>query len=574
MTTLSAIHKPLEDAGHRGELISCILSFEGRIRRRECGPILCNLHNSGKISLVSDDTLAAIEALSHNDYWSIVHVFDQAIPELDCSYQDILKLVHTLVSKAGSDGAAGLPNTSLVKWCKTNPEKAKLIVEEAKSCDELCLSHSVFAIQGIGSTELALEFLEHPNESVVAVGLRALGRLDIDNEVVAKRVIDECCQAIKVSFDQNVRSSAIETAFITCEKLDPAESYRQQEFLEAVINANEGDELVQISAALFYHPKGLTAESIDQILVALAGEVSNPRATLHWLDHALHSKRRNCDLAKVIDILAAQIPKLEESVEPNMLHNFSQWIWEDPDNSAQLFSSWLNSGQYELCAFLASMVGEGGKKNTIVDIPRAILPNELVDQIFMARKCVGFLWFHEVTAASILLSIVRNGKKAAREEAEKLLYDPLLLSYSGDLRDFLEEQVKNPSQRISDCVARLIKNHDAYLAGLEQTEHLVEFLPTIAQRRAAAMKDRERNKDIQKQAHRMSIFSQLISHQTLLYGKKTLSIIQGEGGKKFPNITPLSEISYSAELPRLSVIDPVGFHEMLTAFRVERKVSK
>ncbi|GAB5476618.1 MAG: hypothetical protein Marn2KO_00850 [Marinobacter nauticus] len=220
------------------------------------------------------------------------------------------------------------------------------------------------------------------------------------------------------------------------------------------------------------------------------------------------------------------------------------------------------------------MVGEGGKKNTTVDIPRAILPNKLVDQLFMARKCVGFLWFHEVTAASILLSIVRNGKKAAREEAEKLLYDPLLLSYSGDLRDFLEEQVKNPSQRVSDCIARLINSHDAYLAGLEQTEHLVEFLPTIAQRRTAAMKDRERNKDIQKQAHRMSIFSQLISHQTLLYGKKTLSIIQGEGGKKLPNITPLSEISYSAELPRLSVIDPVGFQEMLMAFRVERKVSQ
>ena len=59
-----------------------------------------------------------------------------------------------------------------------------------------------------------------------------------------------------------------------------------------------------------------------------------------------------------------------------------------------------------------------------------------------------------------------------------------------------------------------------------------------------------------------------------VHGKKTLSIVQGEGGKKLPSITPLSEISYSAELPRLSVIDPVGFHEMLMAFRVERKVSQ
>lgn len=573
MKSLPPIHKLLEDADRRGELIPCLLSHESRISRQEYGPLLCELHNSGKISLVSDDNLAAIEALAHNDFWSIIHSLDQAIPELDCSYRDVLRLVHTLVSKAGSAGAEGMPNMSLVKWCKANPEKAQLIFEEAKSLDTMCLSHCVFAIQGLGSTKLAFELLEHSDEGVVAVGLRSLGRLDMDNEAVAKRVIDECYQAIKMGYGQDVRSYAIETAFKTWEKLGLSEPYQQKEFLEAIINANEGDELVQISAALYYHPKGLVTESIDQILGALAGEVSNPQATLHWLDHALRSKSKSFDLAKVIDVLSAQIPKLEDSIKPNKLYNFCQWIWEDPDNSAQLFSSWLTSGQFELCEFLAGMVGEGGKKNTIVDISRASLPNELVDQIFMARKCVGFLWCHEVTAASILLSIVKNGKKAAREEAEKLLYDPLLLSYSGDLRDFLEEQAKNPSKRICDCIGRLINSHDAYLTGLKQTEHLVEFFPTIAQRRSAAMKDRERNKDIQNQAHERSIFFQLFSHQTLLYGKKTFSVIHGEGGKKVSSIMPLSELSYSVEFPRLSIIDPVGFNEMLTVFRIERKVS-
>lgn len=574
MKSLPPIHKLLEDADRRGELLPCLLSHESRIHRKEYGSLLCQLHNSGKISLVSDNNLAAIELLAHNDFWLVIHSLDQAIPELECSYRDVLRLVHTLVSKAGSDGAAGMPNESLVKWCKANPEEAQLIFEEAKSLDTLCLSHCVFAIQGLRSTKLAFELLEHTDKGVAAVGLRALGRLDIDEEAVAKRVIDECCRVVEMDYGQDARSSAIETAFKIWEKLGPSEPYRQNELLEAVINANEGDELVQMSAALFYHLKGLAAESIGQILVALAGETSNPQATLHWLDHALHSNEQNFDLDKVIDILTAQIPKLMYSIKPNNLYNFCQWIWGDSDNSAQLFSRWLTRGQFELCEFLASMTGENGKNNTIIDIPRAILPNELADQIFMARKCVGFLWFHEVTAASILLSIVKNGKKEAREEAEKLLYNPLLLSYSGDLRDFLEEQAKNPSRRISGCIGRLIKHHDAYLAGLQQTEHLVEFLPTIAQRRAAAMKDRERNKGIHEQAHKNSILSQLFSRQTLLYGKKTFSVIHGEGGKKTPSIMPLSEFSYSAELPRLSVIDPVGFNEMLMVFRIEQKVSR
>jgi hypothetical protein len=75
--SLSPIHKALEDADRRGELIPCLLSLESRVRRLECGPMLCELHNSGKISLVSDDNLATVEALSHNDFWSVIHLVNQ-----------------------------------------------------------------------------------------------------------------------------------------------------------------------------------------------------------------------------------------------------------------------------------------------------------------------------------------------------------------------------------------------------------------------------------------------------------------------------------------------------------------
>ncbi|PXX99293.1 hypothetical protein [Halomonas sp. LBP4] len=569
MKNLAPIYKALEDADQRGELIPFLLSLDGHFRRLECGPVLGDLHNAGKISLVSDENFAAIEALGHNDFWSVFHSLVQAIPELDCSYQDVLSLVKKLVDKAGSDGAAGAPNLSLVKWCKVNPEKAKQIVSEAKALEKNCLSHCVFAIQGLADTELAFDLLDHPDKRVVAVGLRSLGRLEIDRGTIAKRVIDECCKAIAGGKDQDVRSSAIETAFKAWEKIDSSEPYRQKEFLEAIISEKEGDELVQLSAFLFHNQKGLVSESVEQILDAFSGEVSNPQAVLHWLNHAIHSKDEKWSLTKVIDAFAAQILKLDNSIEASQFYNFCQWIWEDPDNASQLFSRWLVSGQFSLCKFLVEMVGEAGKNNALVEISKRDLPNDSNDQIFLARKCVGFLWFNEVTAASILLSIVKNGKKTAREAAEELLFEPLLLSYGGDLRSFIERQSQSPSKRISDCVQRLIKNHDTYIAGLKRTEHVVEFLPTIEQRRAAGMKDRERNKDIQKQAHERSIFAQLVTHQTLLYGNKSFSMIYGAGEEKKSSVTPLSEISYSTEYPRLAVVDPVGFGQMLAIFRVE-----
>lgn len=574
MKKQESVREALKEAYSRGEFISFFLSLESHMRRLEGGQILCELHNAEKISLTSSASLAAIKALSSTNFWSIVHSFNQAIPALNCSHREVLKLVQTLVDKAGSDGAAGVPYLSLVSWCKANPEKAKQIITEAKALDSLCLSHCAFAIQGLESTELAFELLEHADQVIVTAGLNALGRLQMDSLLIAKRVINECYEVIATIEDQAIRSAAIETAFKTWEKAELAEHHLQSEFIKAVIERNNADELTQLAATLFYYQKGLTTESIEQILVALTGNISNPKAALHWLDSALYAKDQRWSLTKVIDVLTVQIPKLDDLPKQEQFHGFCQWIFEDYLNLSQLFSRWLVSGQFSLCELLVSILEGSGKKNILVELAKSDLPSNAIDQIFMARKCVGFLWIHEVTAASILLSIVKNGQKRAQEEAENLLLNPLLLSYGGDLRTFLEGQASNKSKRVSSCVQRLITKHNNYIEGIKQAEHLVEFLPSIEQRRAVAMKDRERNKVIAKQADEQSIITKLATRKMLLYGNKSFFIVHGVDGGEKPSITPLSQFSYSTELPRLSVVDAVGFDQMLKFFRVERKASQ
>jgi len=93
----------LINAEQQGCLLQALASEELRTERRELGDILCELHNAGLVNLVSDQNLSAIDALVHNDFWIVVHPLDKAIPNLNCSYIDILKLVHLLVNKAGSD---------------------------------------------------------------------------------------------------------------------------------------------------------------------------------------------------------------------------------------------------------------------------------------------------------------------------------------------------------------------------------------------------------------------------------------------------------------------------------------
>lgn len=563
----------LINAEQQGSLIQVLTSAELRPQRSELGDILCELHNTGLVNLASDQNLSAIDALAHNDFWIAVHPLNKAIPHLDCSYGEVLKLVHSLVDKAGLDGAAGAPNLSLVTWSKNNPAKAREITNGIKELDDLCLTHGMFAVVGLDDEALAFELFRQTTTSVAAIGLRALGRMESVSVGGIKEGVDGAFDVIERQTDAELRVAAIEAAFRLWEKLGPSAPYRQREFIESIGKGGNKSELSMLSAMLFYHDKGLPKDSIDQVLGLLETSSSESTATLGNLDHAIQESDSRWDFRRVSRVFASCIPRLNETAKKHDYHSFAKWVWDNPDHSSYLFAEWLNEGEFSLCSFLAELLGAGAK-GAEVWIQRKHLPPNAADQIFVARKCIGFLWHREVTAASILLSIVKYGQPKAKEAAERLLFDPLLLSYGGELRVFLESQYTNASKRISECARRLISKHDAHIAGLETTLNLVELRPSIEHRRAVAMKDRDRNRDIQKRAHEASIFASLFTHHTLLYGRKSFTIVRGAEGKKHPSISVLSEFSHSIELPRLMVMDPVGFNAKITFFRaMKRKIS-
>ncbi|MCR9236300.1 MAG: hypothetical protein NXI17_06480 [Alphaproteobacteria bacterium] len=571
MTILEEIHSTLIEAERQGDLTGALLSAEMRSQRHELGDVLCELHNAGEIDLTSSKNLEAIDALERNDFWIAIHPLNAAIAALDCSHREVLGLVSTLVKKAGDDGLAGMPNMSLVTWARKYRSEASKIIEGIRQLDELCLAHGLFAVLGIGDEAAIFDLMQSSNGIVRALGLRALGRLEVIEIASVKKGIDAACEVILRETDQQLRTSAIEAAFRLWEKLGPSEPYRQTELINHIGKHTHAQELSSLSAALFFHNKGLPKESIDLVLSWLATTPSNSEMTLRNLDDAIESDEDRWEFERVVPVFAQCIPRLEAKAKQRDYHNFYSWVWSDPRNASFLFSQWLNTGKFALCSFLTELLS-ASDKNALVSLQKAHLPAKEDEQMFIARKCIGFLWHQEVSAASIMLSIVKNGKVNARALAEELLFNPLLLSYDGDLRDYLETQRDSTSKRIADCTARILAKHDDHVAGIETTKDLVELLPTIEQRRTAAMKDRERNRDIEKQAHERSIFASLMTRQTLLYGKKSFSIIHGGDGEKHPSVMELSEFSYSTELPRLSVVDPVGFSAMITIFRaMERR---
>ncbi|MDO6591770.1 hypothetical protein DS901_16595 [Loktanella sp. D2R18] len=556
------------DAARR--LIPVILDLEYKDRKRELGGFLAELHNSGEITLLSNDNLAAIRRLEHNEFWMIFGALSDAIEHVVDDYPAVQQFAECLVEKAGNDGASNTPFVSFVRWCEKHPSQAIRIMKGAKDGQENCQRSCVFALQGLNDFGRLVDFLADSRAEIRSIGFRALGRLKNLTSQDDQTGIDACLSEILSSSSGDARNAAIEAVFRIWDKETDKKKYRQDEVLMSLLAKPSDEDLVRLCAMLFYHKNASTGKTISAVLSRSQSISSGFETASHWIESALTWKDVRWSFKEVVAFMEAMVPHFEQPVKSKQFHSFCEWVWEEPANASYLFARWLYSGDFSLCSFLAEMVS-GGDKGAALSLLPQDLPSEAVDQVFLARKCIGFLWLHEVTAASILLSLIEHGHPDAVPEIEELLWKPLLLSYSSELRPYLGQQASSASPTVAKASQELMAKHAAYIEGLEQAQDLSELEPSNEARRAAAIKDHQRNTDIQKQARKMSVFGDMFHTATMLYGRKSFSLVTGGDGKKFPNITPLSEHSYSFEFPRLSVVDPVGFNGLLVVCRIEQR---
>lgn len=561
------------DGDAAGQLISIILRFEYKNRKGELSRILVGLHNSGEISLLSNANLDAIRGLERNEFWMIFGVLCDAIEHIVDDYTAVQQFAECLVERAGNDGASNMPYTSFVRWCEKHPSQAKKIVTGAKDGQEDCQRSCVFALQGLNDFGCLVDFLSDSRAQIRSIGFRALGRLKNMTSQDDQNGIDACLSEIQCPSSADARNAAIEAVFRIWDKEAGKEKHRQDEVVKSILAQPTDEDLVRLCAMLFYHKNASTGKTISAVLSRSQSISSNFETASHWIDHALTWKDDRWSFKEVVAFIEAMVPHFEKPAKKKQLHSFCEWVWEEPANASYLFARWLTSGDFSLCSFLAEMVS-GGDKGVAQPLLPQDIPPEAVDQVFLARKCIGFLWLHEIAAASILLSLVEHGHPDAVPEIEGLLWEPLLLSYSSELRPYLEQQAFSASPTVAKAAQNLIARHRAYIDGLKTAEEINELEPSNEARRSVATKDHQRNTSIQKQARKMSVFASLVHNVTMLYGRKSFTMIKGADGQQFPSISPLSEHSYSFEFPRLSVVDPVGFNALLTVCRVEQRKVK
>ena len=175
-----------------------------------------------------------------------------------------------------------------------------------------------------------------------------------------------------------------------------------------------------------------------------------------------------------------------------------------------------------------------------------------------------------MTAASIVLSLVEYTEDDETKKAlTKLLFDPLLINYTGKVGDYLKEQADHENDSIGKACEESLAALDRYLGELS-TDEIPELHPSQSQQEDYHRHHSRQMSDLEKQAEAESEFLSRINKYVLLYGRKLIHYGHGVDGKASRRETPLHSHSRPFDVARLSILAPFDLDYMLFVFRAER----
>ena len=240
-----------------------------------------------------------------------------------------------------------------------------------------------------------------------------------------------------------------------------------------------------------------------------------------------------------------------------------------PDQLARTIMGWLMACDPNLGRATMALVGDHhGDAPLILDPRSAAVSLDDPKRLLLAHRAIGWLFVHPVTAASLVVGLLDGAGYAARRTIAELLFDPLLINFSGSVGDWIAEQAKapgHPSQAIlNDLVTRL----EAYIEGLRAPGRIKELRPSERERLIENHRQRESMRQAYKASEKTSILASLATRQVLLYGTRSISYFKGMDGKQQRNEMKMHSFSHSIESPRLDILEPFDLDYMLRVFRV------
>ena len=544
-------------------------------RESEFLATVAELIGSGERTLFAERDWAFLRGMNGRNFFLGMGLLCKLIPLLDVGHRDMMQFVATLVERGGKDGAARQPNIAFRTWCSGDPARVKAILDDARTGDNLAIEHLCFALEAGEAHTDALTFLSEGLEPKAQMSAAtALGRMALDAGSAATAV-HSLSEVSIMTHDADVRNNALLSSFAILERNAELPRRDARRALDRVLGDTSAKTLDALSALIWRHGKSLSEDEISLILNALKLVDPEDRGTLERIDFATLDLASAGHFDVLSNLVAELIRRSRGKLELNDFPSFrGELVVGDSRRLGRLVVNWFLEGNPYLCASLAKQFNAVGGQPLTLDIQIDDIPTGPEDQLFVCRKAVGFLFYTPVTAASVLVKILRHGDDRIAEKVCAILYNPLLISFGGGLRRYLEEIVEQNSEPSTSRIKEILTQKQRHIDGVNGIETLVELQPSESHRQIEHVRSSQQITQAMEESMKGSIIRHLATTQYLLYGETASFYMKGLDGETHQVNMEMRPYSASVEYPQLAIFDPEGLQTALQQFKYEQRINR
>lgn len=539
---------------------------------------LTELHNDGTIDVLEPAQNIASSPIDQHQFFTVMHIYAELIPGLDAAVPTMLAAVKGLTGRAGDDMASGMPNGAFRAWAEQGGRAQATFdtIDPASPDDSAYIFLALQALDGSDPADAltrAIAYLEGPDAPARSAAGKAIGTLSLTTPEVRDTAFTALTAAAPTADDNSL--GHILTAICEIARAHPEMTPQATTLIDASL-AQVGEQTIhQLSLELMFQGDGLAPEIVagltaimHKVPIANQGTLTNIDAAARKLiDH----KRLDEALALITPLIAAH----EALSSMETLDGTSDALLRlPPVRLAQVMMGWLMSLEGNLGAATMALVGDHhGDAPLVVDMGGTALNLDDGDRILLAHRTIGWLFIHSITAASLLLGLLKGASEAATRAIVDILFDPLLINYSGELAEWLTQRAKATTEPEQAVIADLMARLESYIDGLRKAGLIKELRPSERERLIERHRQHRSMQEAHKAAEKKSVLLSIVSRSVLLYGNRSISYFEGPDGKAQRNEMKLHSFSHSIESPRLDILEPFDLHYTLRVFRSMRKAA-
>ncbi len=566
-----------------GTLLELFVEHLGRNHRDEFGQVfratLTKLHNEGMIDVLEPARSIASSPIDQHEFFTVMHVYTDLIPDLEAEVPAILAAVKGLTGRAGDDMASGMPNGAFRTWAEQG-DRARATLAAIDPADPEESAYLYLALQALAKSDTtdsltrAVTYLEGPDGPARWAAAKAIGTLALVTSEARSMAASALAAAAPTADDNNL--GHILTAICEIARAHAEMTPQAAALIDASMTQMGDQASYQLSLELMFHGEELAPEIVAGLTAIMHKVPIGNQGTITNIDAAASKLIRHKRLDEALRLVAPLIAAHEELTSMETLDGTSRALLRlPPDQLAQVMMGWLLSLDRNLGAATMSLVGDHhGDTPLVIELGDTALDLEDADRILLAHRAIGWLFIHSITTASLLLGLLKGASAPATHAICDILFDPLLINYSGELAEWLTERAKTAADAERAVITGLLARLEAYIEGLRKAGRIKELRPSERERLIERHRQHQSMQEAHTSAEKKSVFMSIASRSVLLYGNRSISYFEGPDGKMHRNEMKLHSFSHSVEAPRLDILEPFDLDYTLRVFRAMNRATR